>query len=720
MPQAPTGGTPIARRVTIGVAATGVFAMVLVATWTQVAGLTRVDPRGRESWRSTPLAFDATPRDVSVFVPACDVDAVRLQPQPGGDGATGRVAIETFVAAADGSAKRSGQAVVLTPGRDGAYLLTLDAARPPWRAPLILRIRSLDDVLTLAVSAPLTLEPVRRGLGTLPCAFDGRSSRAWLAIVAAVLVVLTGGTMAAAWLARALGTSASAKATADKREAGEWSQPDGHRRTASAGRAVTALAAFAVGGTVLLYQLSVPPFEPPDELAHLQYARYVATTTSLPSAVPPPGSEWRASSYEWVQQPLYYLGAAAALRVAGLHRPAPQLTLNPRSRMQPRGTEPTIFQHGRPEGDRTGHRALALLRWLSLLMAVATTWLVARLTRRVTDDPLIVGTVAGGLALIPQWCAVMGAVSTDPPATLLAAAATLAIVNIGLGRVTPMRLVAAGAVIGAAYAVKATAAFLVPMACLAVAIATFDPIDAATFSADARRTVRSLIRPVAGRLAWLGAGVILVAGWIPLRAFLLYRDPLAFEFKRAILEAGGFVPTRGPMPWTWHFWADMRVMVFEPFWARFGSLGAGPFPASKVWLPYAAASVLLLALAAWAVLMTARAALPPRRLATVPPDARGRLYVVALCGLGVALGLGGWIAVNLAPRADMVVHWTPRHILPLTAPAAVLVAAGLEALRQRAWLSRPIAALTGLALVALAMAYTSVLRATLLMLHFGY
>ena len=43
-------------------------------------------------------------------------------------------------------------------------------------------------------------------------------------------------------------------------------------------------------------------------------------------------------------------------------------------------------------------------------------------------------------------------------------------------------------------------------------------------------------------------------------------------------KRGGFVPFAGPMPWTAEFWAQMRVMVFEPFWARFGSLGAGPFP----------------------------------------------------------------------------------------------------------------------------------------------
>ena len=100
-------------------------------------------------------------------------------------------------------------------------------------------------------------------------------------------------------------------------------------------------------------------------------------------------------------------------------------------------------------------------------MALGTTWLIARLLTTVTSDPLVIATVAGGLGLIPQWCAVMGAVSTDPPATLLAAAATLAIVRVAHGRMRANWLLLTGLLIGAAYAVKATAIFLVPMAVLA-------------------------------------------------------------------------------------------------------------------------------------------------------------------------------------------------------------------------------------------------------------
>ena len=152
--------------------------------------------------------------------------------------------------------------------------------------------------------------------------------------------MLVSGVVGTAWLARALGA------------------PD----AATGPRGAALLVMLAAGATVVTYLLVVPPFEPPDELAHFQYARFVATTGTLPSAVPAHDSEWRTSSYEFVQQPLYYIAAAAVLRAAGLDTPGPTLTLNPRSRMRPGGTEPTIFQHGAPPSPSKAHRGLLLLR----------------------------------------------------------------------------------------------------------------------------------------------------------------------------------------------------------------------------------------------------------------------------------------------------------------------------------------------------------------------
>ena len=674
-----------------------VLTMVLAgAGLLTVTRLTRVDPRGRASWAGAAPTFDATPRDLTLFVPACDVSAVVLH--PASPARATRVHAEFFVAMPDGSTRNAGNITVTRPS-GGPLTLALDDVHPRRRAPLVVRLSAPDGLLALDARRPVTFDVAdASALGTFACAFDTDRVPQAAATLAATLVVMTiAGLCAAAWLRRAAA---------------------GTNDAVNPSHAIAA-ALLMAGATTVVYSLVVPPFEPPDELAHLQYARYVATTGTLPRAVPAQDSEWRAGSYEFVQQPLYYVGAAAVLRVAGLAAPGPTLVLDPRSRMQPGGTEPTIFQHGPLPTPATGHRALRLLRLMSLLMAIGTTWLIARLLGSITTDPLIIATVAGGLGLIPQWCAVMGAVSTDPPATFLAAAATLAIVRVAHGRIGASWLILTGLLIGAAYAVKATAVFLVPMAVLACVLdaANRERLGAGTRAFNGlARTLTSSARPVLLVLM----GIALAAAWIHVRAWMVFGDPQAVAFKKAILEAGGFVPVAGPMPWTAQFWTLMRVMVFEPFWARFGSLGAGPFPDSRLWIVYGAASVVIAlvtmrGIAGWIV----AAAREVRR--GEGGRAACTTFAIAVCGTGVGVGLAAWVLVNLVPRADMVVHWTPRHILPLTAPAALLVGAGLEQLRHAsAFTRRCSAAATGATIAALALAWLGVLRATVLMFHFGY
>jgi hypothetical protein len=681
-----------------------VLAMMLVTALTGAGLLTLrrladVDPRGRESWVAAPLSLTSTPRDVKLYVPACDVRAIVLHPiEP----AAGLVEAEYWVPGADGSARRVGSATATataTRGATSSIVLTLGDVRPSWRTPLVLRLRAVDGTITLDPRRPITIDMASSSsLGTLACAFDsGSRARGWLLAAALLTIVVAGAAIGVAWLKRGFEAGSTA----------QWLKMP------------LAASLLATGATLLAYLLIVPPFEPPDELAHLQYARFVATTGTLPRTVPHPGSEWRASSYEFVQQPLYYLGAAMLLRATGLAEPGPEVALNPRSRMQPGGSEPTLFQHDARSASSTGPRAVQVLRLVSLLMALGTTWLIARLVLTVTADALIVVTVAGGLGLIPQWCAVMTAVSTDPPATLLASAATLAIVYVALGRVGSKGELMAGLLIGAAYAVKATGVFLLPMAVLACLL---DAANRERLGSTARlfEGLDRALRAAVGPLLRIGLGVMLTAAWIHVRAWLVFGDPTAFDFKKAILEAGGFVPAAGPMPWSGEFWSQMQVMVFEPFWARFGSLGAGPFPGSKAWPIYGVATAMLVLVPCIGVVGWIKAGLHEVR-----SGGGGRaactMLAVSVCALGVGVGLIAWVAVNLLPRADMVVHWTPRHIMPLTAPAALLLASGLERLaRATAPVCRAAAAITAVLVTAMALAWLIVLRDTTLMFHFGY
>ena len=108
-----------------------VLAMLLGAALFTLRALGAVDPRGRASWVGTAPAFDATPRDVVLFLPACDVRAVVLHPSTP---SPGQVEAEFFVAEPDGSARRAG-AVSATAQPGTPIALPLGDVRPPWRAP---------------------------------------------------------------------------------------------------------------------------------------------------------------------------------------------------------------------------------------------------------------------------------------------------------------------------------------------------------------------------------------------------------------------------------------------------------------------------------------------------------------------------------------------------------------------------------------------------------
>lgn len=637
-------------------------------TWRRLAS---VDPRGRAAWTAAPVVVRDSAVDVTVFLPACDVAAITLHPQ---SSAAGTLWVDLLHEGThDAFPTRVGGATVRVRGVAPVHV-PVPEVRDAWRRPLTLRMRAVgEEGVPRTAAQPIALDAVRpvslvfappEPAGTLACAFDSGNS----ALSALVGVLLFGGLAGYACLATALIAPARTPA-----------------------RGVCWAAALLTGSTTLIYVLLVPPFEAPDELAHFQYARLVAETGHPPAEVPPVTSEWRASSYEWVQQPLYYVGAAGLLRALRLHTPAPALQLNPRSRLQG-GSEPVIFHRGRPPDPSHGHTGLMALRGVSLLMAMSTALVVTQLVMSVTAHATVALLAGASLGLVPQWCAVMGSVSTDPPATLLAALATFAVAAVARGRTSTAWLLLTGVLIGAAYGVKATTVFLVPMAVLACLV-------------SAPRGWREALR----RLLIVGAGSALAAGWIPVRAWLVFGDPRAAAFKRAVLEAAGFVPAGGPMPWTADFWRQMQTMVFEPFWARFGSLGAGPFPGARVWLVYAAASGALMLLAALGTATAWRTR-----------HERDR-HVPWLCAAGAIAGLGAWVVVNLLPQADMVVHWTPRHVLPLTAPMAVLIATGVCRVQQCGRTpARMVGLVLGLMVLALAVAHLAVFRATVLMFHFGY
>ena len=82
-----------------------IVAVVLTAllagvAWITIGRLANVDPRGRASWDSTAPTFEPMPRDVPLFVPACNVRAVVLHPVDRLE--THAAQVELFVTTPDG------------------------------------------------------------------------------------------------------------------------------------------------------------------------------------------------------------------------------------------------------------------------------------------------------------------------------------------------------------------------------------------------------------------------------------------------------------------------------------------------------------------------------------------------------------------------------------------------------------------------------------------
>ncbi len=194
----------------------------------------------------------------------------------------------------------------------------------------------------------------------------------------------------------------------------------------------------------VLYALSVPLWEAPDEPAHYIRVRRIAEPKFSPPSYPGPlktvwSERYLYSSYQDAQPPLYYLGAAAVLkavnRVTAL--PDPAFLFPP---VQP-GFQAgmSLFLHP-PLSLRVRLSALASvysLRLFSVLLGALAVFLIYRLGRAAWPEEPAVALGAGGFAAtLPQFNFISGAVGNDPAAALLGAGTLLYLVG-RLGRDRP-------------------------------------------------------------------------------------------------------------------------------------------------------------------------------------------------------------------------------------------------------------------------------------------
>lgn len=181
------------------------------------------------------------------------------------------------------------------------------------------------------------------------------------------------------------------------------------------------LAAFAV--LAAIYGATVPLGEPPDELAHYRYVRYI-DATGRPPLTP---EEREASGYKGHEPPLYYLLLHRATSWAGIARHDMLKIIDPD--LEPRhslGGEALLWNAVLHTADETfpwrgTSLAWHLMRLVSIPLGMVTIMGVYRVGRLLAPGRPAVAILAAGLtAFTPQFVYLSGAVNNDNLAIPLA------------------------------------------------------------------------------------------------------------------------------------------------------------------------------------------------------------------------------------------------------------------------------------------------------------
>lgn len=269
-------------------------------------------------------------------------------------------------------------------------------------------------------------------------------------------------------------------------------------------------------GLGVIYNLTVPIWEAPDETGHFGNVWYIATHGALPT----PGT-----FYTWHQSPLYHILAAAVVSWVDMPDLLTWTRYNPdASTVSARG-EVNVALHTVREWPpyRDVPLGVHLARGVTLLFGVLTAGLSYLLARRLFPGQLWVAIGAAGLvAFNPQFIFMSAAVQNDVP---LAAAFALTLLPASVilqGDVRRRQFLALGALVGLAILFKQSGAVLVGLAGGVVA-----------WAAWRARSWRHL-------LVWTAVillGLMTVAGPMYARNMLRYGDPFAYKVYESLHPA---------------------------------------------------------------------------------------------------------------------------------------------------------------------------------------
>jgi 4-amino-4-deoxy-L-arabinose transferase-like glycosyltransferase len=401
----------------------------------------------------------------------------------------------------------------------------------------------------------------------------------------------------------------------------------------------------------LIYTVTVPLFEAPDETWHFNYVRYVAQGHGLPSMLNNDSGAYQ----EVGQPPLYYL-------VAGLvTAPVPANDLsglalhNPGFGYHAPGTvndNKNLMAHTDREAFPWRGAALAihLARLVSLAfgaLTVLAAWALAR--EAFPDSDFVPMAAAAVVAFTPQFIFISSVTSNDSSAAALSTAALWAIARIWRRGVTLRRSAFTGLLVGLASLTKTSTILL---GLFALAAVLFRPR-----TTDDRQ--RAAVSRPGSSVAALAVVALAVGGWWYAHNGLLYGDPLGLGVhlntpwaRPAQISIAKVLPS---LP-----------LAFRSFWGAFGWGNVEMSP----WIYAAIGAALTVSLVGW---MVAGLTSNFRRLTS--DLCRPHSAILLMCALWCGAIFASFLRWNQQVEAP---HG--RLLFPLMGAFAVLLVAGLARL----------------------------------------
>jgi hypothetical protein len=296
----------------------------------------------------------------------------------------------------------------------------------------------------------------------------------------------------------------------------------------------------------IVYSLTTPLFEAPDEPWHYAYVRWLAEGHGLPRL-----DDDASGAYQEVAQPPLYDAVAALVSSPVADDDLPELFWhNPQFGYQAGGTvndnKNMLIHTGRERFPWRGAvLAVRLARLVSLafgLLAVGATYGLAHET--VPERPALATVAAGVVALTPQFLFISGVVSNDSTTVATCTGTLWALARIVRQGPTRRRAIVAGLALGLAMLSKTSALLLIPIALLALAL---------TNKLTNKLTNVTLILTLAAA----------VGGWWYVRNWIVYSDSLGLSVH-VNTPWGRSTPAGLP---------DLLPelpQVFRSFWGAFG------------------------------------------------------------------------------------------------------------------------------------------------------